>query len=103
MSLSRDIYRKPNFVPNLALNGPNFGLKIFGEYKNAISSLNIIEINQNVQYQINRMSLQVEIFDENLILGQCWANFGTNWSKFGPRNFSAIGPPIPARYHVCLS
>ena len=33
MGRCRDISQKPDFGPNLGLNGPNFGPKIFGQHK----------------------------------------------------------------------
>ena len=33
MGRCRDISQKPDFGPNLGLNGPNFGPKLFGQHE----------------------------------------------------------------------
>ena len=33
MGRGRDISQKPDFGPNLGLNGPNFGPKLFGQHE----------------------------------------------------------------------
>ena len=72
MSQYRDISRKPDFGPNLGLNGPILGRNIFFGCNDLHYLLDIIAVYHNMQNQRNLM-IQTR---ENGLKPQIWAILG---------------------------
>ena len=70
MSQCRDISRKPNFGPNLGLNGPNLGRKFFFQPQDHPCLLDIMSVYHNMQNQKN-VIIQTRENDQK---PQIWSN-----------------------------
>ena len=91
--------RIPNFGPNLGLKSPKYGLKNFFNNWYHLNLLDIIVVYHNMQYEkiLMSSSRENEFGDKNNL------ETSLNWAQIWPwKFFSATGPPLSVRYHVCL-